>query len=107
MYLHYNIGNLYHRTAGFCAGVSKRSAWWATERVTEAICQFRAEYVRLPTNDQKDQMAQRMLDRFHLPRFAFAVDCVLAKFEKAPCGIPQGTVKQDYWNRKQCYAINC
>jgi hypothetical protein len=76
-------------------------------RVTNAICQLKAEFIKMPTNREKELTAKRMLDRFQLPRFAFAVDGVLAKFDSAPRGIPEGVVKQDYWTRKQCYAINC
>ncbi len=51
--------------------------------------------------------AQRMEEKYHLPRFAYAVDGVVVRFDGKPRGIPPGNVAQNYWNRKNCYAINC
>jgi len=45
--------------------------------------------------------------RYGLPRFAYGVDGMLVRFDGAPRDIPAGNVLQEYWCRKQFWAINC
>ncbi len=61
----------------------------------------------MPTREEMEATARRMEEKFHLPGFAYAVDGVVARFDGKPHGIPQGNVGQDYYHRKNCYAINC
>ena len=51
--------------------------------------------------------ARRMLELHHLPNFAYAVDGTFAVFFDKPRRLPPGPVAQQYWCRKQKYAINC
>ncbi len=94
------------RIAGLCGGVSQKAAWWAVRRVTRAITVLKPEYIRMPTDRECAATAQRLLNRYKLPGFAFGVDCTIVKFEDAPRVIPPNTVTQDFWNRKMTYAIN-
>jgi hypothetical protein len=105
--LNHYAGAHFQRVSAMCAGVSQTAAWWAIKRVTYALCDRKAEFIRMPTVQDMEETAQRMLERFHLPRFAFTVDGMVVVFKGCPRRIPQTIVKQNYWNRKQCYAINC
>jgi hypothetical protein len=51
--------------------------------------------------------ARRMEEKYDLPRFAYGVDGVVVKFASLPRGIPPGNAGQNYWNRKNCYAMAC
>lgn len=104
--LNYYAGGHLTRIAGLCSGISQKTAWRAIHRVTDKLCLLKDEYIRFPTDAEKAETAQYILHRFGLPGFAYAVDGVIVKFEEAPRGIPPGNVKQDYWNRKFCHAIN-
>lgn len=95
------------RIAGLCGGVSQKAAWCAVRRVTMSICRQKPNYIQFPSDAECAAAARRMEDRFHLPGFAFGVDGVIVKFEEAPREVPVGTVKQDFWGRKQTYCINC
>jgi hypothetical protein len=104
--LNFYANGHFARVGALCGGVSQKAAWSAIHRVTEKLCSLKSQYIHMPTNREMAETAQRMPDRFELPRFAFAVDGVVVKFDSAPWGIPAGTTKQDYWNRKMCHAIN-
>jgi hypothetical protein len=101
----YAAGSFTH-IAALCGGVSQKTAWRAINRVTNQLCLLKAQFIRMPTNQEMAETAQRLLDKFHLPDFAFGVDGVVVKFDGAPRNIPRRTVKQDFWNRKMVYAIN-
>ncbi len=92
--------------AGLCGGVSQKAAWRAVRRVTRAIKVLKPEFIRMPTDQEYAATVQHLLNRFHLPGFAFGVDCTYVKFEDAPRVIPPNTMTQYFWNRKMTYAIN-
>ena len=56
----------------------------------------------MPTHAEMEATAQR----FHQPRFALAVDRVMVKFEEALRGLLKDKHQQQFWCRKQFYAIN-
>ena len=60
----------------------------------------------MPTVAEMEATAQRMLEKYHLPRFAFAVDGVFTKFQEAPRNLPPGKHKQQFWTRKGGYGLN-
>lgn len=104
--LNFYGGGHFTRVSGLCGGVSQKAAWTAIHRVTDKLCLLRAFYIKFPTNQELMETAQRLEERFNLPRFSFGVDGVVVKFDGAPRVIPAGTVLQDFWNRKMCYCIN-
>ena len=55
----------------------------------------------MPSNEEMKETSDSMLERFHLPRFSKAVDGMM-KDLKMP-----GKHKQQFWCRKQFYALNC
>ena len=99
-------GGHFQRIAGLCGGVSQYAARQALKEVTEALLHFRRQYIFMPTNDEMHETAEKMLQRFKLPRFALGVDGVMLKFESAPRKLPVNKHPQQFWCRKQFYAIN-
>ena len=104
--LNFYGGGHYTRVAGLCSGVSQSAAWNAIERVTNELCRIKDQVIQLPSDREVMEAAERMDARFGLPRFFAGVDGVVMKFEEKPRRIPDGTVAQDFFNRKMCYAIN-
>ncbi len=105
--LNHYAGANFQRISAYCAGVSQATAWRAIDKVTRAICSRKAEFIRMPSEEEMRRTAQRMEEKFNLPRFAFAVDGVMVRFDYEPRDIPHGTEVRNYWCRKQYYAINC
>ena len=104
--LNFYGGGHYTRVAGLCSGVSQSAAWNAIERVTNELCRIKDQVIQLPSDQEVRASADRNYARFGLPRFFAGVDGVIMKFEEKPRMIPVGTVAQDFFNRKMCYAIN-
>ena len=50
--------------------------------------------------------SQKLLKKYHLPDFAFAIDGVHIFFDDKPCGIPQDRIAQAFFGRKLRYAVN-
>ena len=105
--LNFYGGGMFQRVMGLCGGVSQKTASRCVEKVTRALVLHKPNHIMMPTYEQMEATAQRMEEKYHLPRFAYAVDGVVVRFDYKPRGIPPGNVAQDYWNRKNCYAINC
>ena len=102
---HYGGGH-YQRITGWCAGVSQNGARRSLQRVTEALVRRKGQFVYMPDGDTMQSTAERMQDKFHLPRFAFAVDGCQVKFTSAPRKLPPNMFAQSFWCRKQYYSIN-
>lgn len=103
---HYGGGH-YQRITGLGSGVSQYAARAAMIRVTDALISRKAQFISMPDIQEMQETSQKMLDRFGLPRFAMAVDGMMARFEEAPRKLPAGKHQQQYWCRKQFFAINC
>ena len=99
-------GGHFQRIAGLCGGVSQFSARIALKEVTKALIRHRKEYIYMPTDMEMEETADRMWQKFHLPRFALGVDGVMLKFQEAPRNLPENKHQQQFWCRKQNYAIN-
>ena len=56
------------------------------------------------TSDQMEETCERMMTKFHLPRFA--VDGMMVRLPDAPRGLPPTMHKQLFWCRKQFYDLN-
>ena len=74
--------------------------------VTNSLLGHRNEFIFMPSIGEMENAADKMWHRFHLPRFALAVDGVMLRFQDAPRNLPAGKHQQQYWCRKQFYAIN-
>jgi hypothetical protein len=61
----------------------------------------------MPSEEQKQATAARMMDRFQLPRFAYAVDGMMVRFDSAPRNFPNTIGLQDFNCRKNFWALNC
>ena len=53
----------------------------------------------MPSTEEMVETSTMMQERFHLPRFAMAVDGMMVRFVEAPRGLPQGMHKQQFWCR--------
>ena len=102
---HYG-GGLFTRTAALCCGVSVGTAWNVIDRVTRRIVALKDDIIKMTHHHEMVTTAQRMLDKYHLPGFAYAVDGTLVRFDGVPRMIPAGHTKQQYWCRKNWYGIN-
>lgn len=99
-------GANFQRVSGLIGGVSQSSARSALLEVTDALCGLKEEYINMPLEHEMRETSLNMLNRFHLPNFAFAVDGVQIFFDGQPRGVPPHQNRQSYWSRKQSYAIN-
>ena len=99
-------GGHFQRIAGLCGGVSQYAARQALVDVTHSLLDHRSEYIFMPSTQEMEETADRMYQRFHLPRFSLAVDGVMLRFQDAPRKLPPGKHQQQFWCRKQSYSIN-
>ena len=99
-------GGHFNRVSALCGGVSSTAAWNAIGRVTNQLVACKRQFMRMPTPQEMAATAQRLRNRFHLPRFALEADCVIVKFDGALRKLPPGVVKQNHWCWKMVYGIN-
>ena len=100
-------GGHFQRISGFCFGISQSTARLCILRVTDALLKLKNDFMALPDVGEMAATAERIYQRFHLPRFCMAVDGMHVRFSDAPRGLPDNTHKQRYWCRKQFYSLNC
>jgi hypothetical protein len=105
--LNHYAGGQFQRVTALCGGVSQATVCRVIHRVSMAICNHLQQHIRMPSEQQMSDTAQNMLERFDLPKFAFAVDGMMVRFDTAPRNIPANTRLQEYWCRKGFYALNC
>ena len=99
-------GGHFQRISGWCSGVSQNSARLCVVRVAEALIRKKEDFICMPNADEMQKTAERMYERFRLPRLAFAVDGMHVRFPEAPRGLPPNKTAQQFWCRKQFYSIN-
>lgn len=104
--LNHMAGGHYQRVSGVCGGVCQWTARSALVRVTNALLKLKSDYIHMPSSAQMQETSLRMLDKFGLPRFAFAVDGCQVKFIEAPRKLPANKHAQLFWCRKQFYSLN-
>ena len=99
-------GGHFRRIAGLFGGVTQFAAGIALNEVNKALIRQRKEYIYMPTDMEMEETADRMWQKFHLPRFALGVDGVMLKFQEAPRNLPENKHQQQFWCRKQNYAMH-
>jgi hypothetical protein len=102
---HYGGGH-FQRVSGLYCGVSQYAARQAVVQVTDSLVSKRGQFIFMPTVTQMEETSRRMFERFHLPKFGLAVDGVQVRFQDAPRKLPGDKHPQQYWCRKQCFALN-
>jgi hypothetical protein len=109
--LNHYAGGHFQRTSALCGGISQPTVSRIVKRVSRAICEHKRYYLKMPSQAQLLVTAGNMNERFHLPRFGYAVDGMMARFDNKPRDIPQDHQRpldpQDFFCRKGFYAINC
>jgi hypothetical protein len=104
--LNHYAGGQFQRTTGLCGGISQPTVCRIVKRVTEAICMHKADHVKMPSIDEMHATAGRIRQRFGLAKIVLGVDGMHARLEKAPRGIPNDVIQQDFFNRKGFYSFN-
>jgi hypothetical protein len=109
--LNHYAGGAFQRTSALCGGVSQPTVSRVVKRVSQAICEHKRHHLKMPTEAQLLRTAGNMNERFKLPRFGYAVDGMMARFDSEPRGIPVVPERplhpQDFFCRKGFHAINC
>ena len=93
--LNFYGGAHFQRTSGLLWGVSQTCARTAVVRVTDALVSMKALFIHMPSKATMQDTADRMFNKYHLPRFCCAVDGVMMKFWEAPRGIPDAFQQQN------------
>ncbi len=86
--LNYYAGGQYQRTTALCGGISQSNVCRTVKEVSWAICQHKTKFLKMPSEEQMHATAAFMMNRYHLPRFAYAVDSMFVRFDNAPQNIP-------------------
>ncbi len=105
---HFGSKNFIRSTAN-CGKVSYSAAWYAINRVRNALVQIAPRFIRLPTDVEATATAERMLQKHGLPGFAYAIDGMIVFFDQKVKGIPRGAGlpnQQNFFTRKGRYGIN-
>ncbi len=109
--LNHYAGGAFQRTTAICGGVSQPTVSRVVKRVSQAICEHKRHHLKMPTEAQLLRTAGNMNERFKLPRFGYAVEGMMARFDSEPRGIPVVPERpldpQDFFSRKGFHAINC
>ena len=98
--LNHYAGGQFQRTTALCGGISQATVCRTVEEVSWAICQHKAKFLKMPSEEQMHATAAFMMNRYRLPRFAYAVDGMFVRFDNAPQNIPPTLVTQDVKCRK-------
>jgi hypothetical protein len=77
--LNHYAGGQFQRTSALCGGISQPTVCRVSLRVSIAICQHKARFLKMPTEAQKRATAARMMQDHQLPRFAYAVDGMMVR----------------------------
>ncbi len=103
----------YQHVSGIIVGTSKNAAHVSIHRTLDAIITMCSDLIALPTQEDMRKSAQDIFLRFRLPNFALGVDGTFVRLGKKPTigeltnpDNQQTIYPQDYWCRKQFYAIN-
>ncbi len=105
--LNHYAGGQFQRTTALYGGISQATVCCTVEEVSWAICQHKAKFLKMPSEEQMHATTAFMMNRYRLPRFTYAVDGMMVRFDNAPQNIPPTLVTQDFNCRKNFYAINC
>jgi hypothetical protein len=68
--LNHYAGGHFQRMSGQCGGVSQSAVCRVVQRVSWALCQHKAMHLKMPSEEQKQTTAARMMQKYQLPTFA-------------------------------------
>ncbi len=95
------------RIAGRMMGVKKNCAHVTVKEVTNVFCRSSHKFISMPTNAEMRESANKLSERFGIPNIPLGVDGTQIRLDKKPNESEiQGLHTQDFWCRKQFYAIN-
>ena len=108
LFLSYCGGREYQYRAGRFFGVKKTTASRIIREVAEAISKRSREFIRMPDAIEMQELAEKVERKFKIPRCPLGVDGSMIKLSEKPWedNLPADHVPQNYWSRKQKYALN-
>ena len=107
--LNHFAGAHFNRVSALCGNVSEHASWDAIDRVRQQILRLQEDFIQMPTVAEMTATEGRVYQRFGLRGFAFGIDGMIACFESAPKGLPEGPGypnQNSFFTRKMCYGIN-
>ena len=107
--LHHFGSKNFIRSSANCGKVSYTAAWNAIDSVRDALVELAPRVIRLPTDAEAQETANRMEQRFGLPGFAYGVDGMLVFFDHKVKGLRRGPGmpnQNSFHTRKGRYGIN-
>uniref|UniRef100_A0A1Y1M620 DDE Tnp4 domain-containing protein n=1 Tax=Photinus pyralis TaxID=7054 RepID=A0A1Y1M620_PHOPY len=98
---YYASGSMYVTVADF-AGISKAAACRIIEKVTNAICALRPEYIKLPsTVAERSSLMDEFFKIAQFPKVIGAIDCTHVQIQS-----PGGTQAEHFKNQKGSFSMN-
>ena len=100
-------GGHFLRTGALIVNISCSAAGNALGKFCEAVNKvIKPQVLHLPDLETMYRTSQKLLKKYNLPDFAFAIDGVYIFFDDKPRGIPQDRITQAFFGRKLRYAVN-
>jgi hypothetical protein len=98
----------FQRVAGYLSGAKLSCSNKAIHDVISACGELFKDLISLPTEEEMAASAHYFQEKYNLPGFCLGVDGMLVRLGLKPSEshLPPGLVSQDYWCRKQFYALN-
>jgi DDE superfamily endonuclease len=99
----------FQRITGRLIGVKQSTASSSIKRTAKALAPLSHYFIKLPTVEEMRAQSNQFFERFHIPNTPLGVDGAFVALGGKPCQnqLPEGLYPQDFFCRKQFYAINC
>lgn len=99
-------GGHFLRTGALLADVSYYAALNALHKFCVAVNELKSQVLHLPSLETMYKTSKAILEKYHLPGFAFAVDGVHIFLDEKPRNILEERIAQVFFGRKLRYAVN-
>jgi hypothetical protein len=98
----------FQHLSGYLAGVKKTTACMTIRRVSRALVAKADKLVAMPTKAEMRTSSEKLFEKFKIPNCPLGIDGTHIRLGKAPSPLelPEGTVPQDFWCRKQYWSLN-
>ncbi len=106
--LSYLAHGSFQHVSGALLGTCKATAHRTVHRVLRALDAKAGQFVALPVRSEMREASNKILHKYGFPGAALGVDGTFVKLSQKPeeSDLPAGNVCQDFWCRKQTYALN-
>ena len=98
----------FQRICGLTMGVKTSCANHGIHQFIRAVCEISRNFITLPTVQEMSETSEYVAEKYGLAGVAMGVDGSPARLGIQPYAaeLPDGLSPQDFWGRKQYYAIN-